>query len=87
MRQRPGAPGLAATSPWKRALGIDPCRCDACGATFHVPRRAATADLYEDEPPDEMPELTLPAPPNVDLGALDKAMASRLQRPSPSKSK
>ena len=66
--------------PWKRALGIDPCRCEACGATFHVPRRAATADLYDDEPPpDEMlEELTLPAPPEVDLAALDKAMAKRL---------
>ena len=39
--------------PWKRALGIEPCRCEACGATFHVPRRAATADFY-DEPPEEM---------------------------------
>jgi hypothetical protein len=66
--------------PWKRALGLDPCRCEACGATFHVPRRAATADLYED-PVEEMPEeLTLPAPPEVDLAALDKAMAKRLPR-------
>ena len=65
--------------PWKRALGIDPCRCEACGATFHVPRRAATADLYE-EPVEEMSELMLPAPPEVDLAALDKAMAGRLPR-------
>ena len=71
--------------PWKRALGIDPCRCEACGATFHVPRRAATADLYEDEPTEEMAELSLPAPPEVDLAALDKAMAKRLSRLPPSK--
>ena len=71
--------------PWKRALGIEPCRCEACGATFHVPRRAATADLYEDEPPEEMAELSLPAPPEVDLAALDKAMAKRLPRHPPSK--
>ena len=71
--------------PWKRALGIEPCRCDACGATFHVPRRAATADLYDDEPAEEMAELTLPAPPEVDLAALDKAMAKRLPRLPPSK--
>ena len=70
--------------PWKRALGIDPCRCEACGATFHVPRRAATADLYE-EPEEEMAELSLPAPPEVDLAALDKAMAKRLPRLPPSK--
>ncbi len=66
--------------PWKRALGIEPCRCEACGATFHVPRRAATADFYDDEPVEEMAELTLPAPPEVDLAALDKAMAKRLPR-------
>jgi hypothetical protein len=70
--------------PWKRALGIDPCRCEACGATFHVPRRAATADLYE-EPAEEMSELMLPAPPEVDLAALDKAMAGRLPGPPRSK--
>ena len=64
--------------PWKRALGLDPCRCEACGATFHVPRRAATADLYELSEP--MTELTLPAPPEVDLAALDEAMAGRLPR-------
>jgi len=72
--------------PWKRALGIEPCQCEACGATFNVPRRAATADLYEDEPEEEMlEELTLPAPPEVDLAALDKAMAKRLSRLSHSK--
>jgi hypothetical protein len=66
--------------PWKRALGIDPCRCEACGAQFHVPRRAATADLYEEPPDEPMSELTLPPPPEVDLAALDKAMAGRLPR-------
>ena len=72
--------------PWKRALGIEPCQCAACGATFHVPRRAATADLYEDAPEEEMlEELTLPAPPEVDVAALDKAMAKRLSRLSHSK--
>jgi hypothetical protein len=71
--------------PWKRALGIEPCRCDASGATFLVPRRAATADLFEDDALEEMPEeLALPAPPEVDLAALDKAMAKRLPR-APSK--
>ena len=64
--------------PWKRALGIEPCRCEACGASFHVPRRAATADLYDEDPPELREELTLPAPPEVDLAALDKAMAKRL---------
>jgi hypothetical protein len=66
--------------PWKRALGLDPCRCDSCGETFNVPRRAATADLYEETPDEPMSELTLPAPPEVDLAALDKAMAGRLPR-------
>jgi len=65
---------------------IEPCQCEACGATFNVPRRAATADLYEDEPEEEMlEELALPAPPEVDLAALDKAMAKRLSRLSHSK--
>jgi hypothetical protein len=32
-----------------------------------------------------MPELTLPAPPEVDLAALDKAMAGRLPRRPPTK--
>ena len=51
-----------------------------------MPRRAATADLYEDEPEEEMlEELALPAPPEVDLAALDKAMAKRLSRLSHSK--
>jgi hypothetical protein len=71
--------------PWKRALGIEPCRCEACGATFHVPRRAATADLYEEPPEETLEELTLPAPPEVDLAALDKAMAKRLPRHPSSK--
>jgi len=71
--------------PWKRVLGLDPCRCDSCGETFNVPRRAATADLYEVPPDEPMPELTLPAPPEVDLAALDKAMAGRLPRRPPTK--
>lgn len=70
--------------PWKDWLGIEPCCCDVCGARFHVPRRAATADLYE-VPPEEIPELMLPAPPEVDLAALDRAMAGRLPRRKPTK--
>jgi len=63
--------------PWKRALGIDPCRCDACGATFHVPRRAATVDPRED-PADEEAMLPMPPLPSVDLEALDRDIAQRL---------
>ena len=62
---------------WRHALGLDACRCESCGATFHVPRRAATAEMYDD-PPDPTYELTLPAPPEVDLDALDRDMAVRL---------
>ncbi len=60
-------------------------RGSASSATFNVPRRAATADLYEEPPDEPMPELTLPAPPEVDLAALDKAMASRLPLRPPTK--
>jgi hypothetical protein len=67
--------------PWKRALRLDPCRCDACGATFHVPRRAATAEV--DAEPAAGPELSLPPPPEVDLAALDREMAARLGRRPP----
>lgn len=64
---------------WHHALGLDSARCEACGATFHVPRRASTAEMYE-EPPDPAQQLTLPAPPEVDLAALDRDMAARLRR-------
>jgi hypothetical protein len=70
--------------PWKRARVLDPCLCHACGSTVHVPLRAATADLYEDPAEEMLEELTLPAPPEVDLAALDKAMAKRLPRLPPS---
>jgi hypothetical protein len=66
-------------STWRHAIGLDACRCEACGATFHVPRRAATAEMYDD-PPDPGHQLTLPAPPEVDLEALDRDMADRLAR-------
>jgi hypothetical protein len=65
--------------PWKRALRIDPCRCNFCGATFHVPRRAGTAEVYEEE--EEASMLTLPSSPRADLAALDRAMEERLPRP------
>jgi hypothetical protein len=64
---------------WHHALGLDPCRCDGCGATFHVPRRAVTADGL-DEPEEATPELTLPPAPEVDLAALDRDIAIRLRR-------
>ena len=63
---------------WRHAFGLDACRCEACGATFHVPRRAATVEMYED-PPDPAQQLMLPAPPEVDLAALDRIMAARLR--------
>ena len=66
---------------WHRAIGLDPCRCDGCGATFHVPRRAVTADGFE-EADEVMAELTLPAAPEVDLDALDRDIAVRLGRRS-----
>jgi hypothetical protein len=65
---------------WQHAFGLDAARCEACGATFHVPRRAATVEMYE-EPPDPEQQLTLPAPPDVDLRALDRDMAARLRLP------
>ena len=64
---------------WRHAVGLDACRCETCGATFHIPRRAATVEMYE-EPPDPDEQLTLPAPPEVDLAALDRDMAARLRR-------
>jgi hypothetical protein len=66
---------------WHHALGLDPCRCEGCGATFHVPRRAVTADGAEDAD-EAMPELTLPPAPEVDLAALDRDIAVRLGRRS-----
>jgi len=66
--------------PWKRALGIDPCRCEACGATFHVPRRAATSDPRED-PADEEAMLAMPPLPTPDLERLDREVAARLPPP------
>jgi hypothetical protein len=68
---------------WRHAIGLDAARCESCGATFHVPRRASTAEMYE-EAPDPAYQLTLPAPPEVDLDALDREMARRLAgRPKP----
>jgi hypothetical protein len=67
---------------WKRALRLDPCRCDACGATFQVPRRAATQER-DYEPVDLGPDMTLPPPAEVDLAALDREMALRLGRRRP----
>jgi len=63
---------------WRHALGLDACRCEACGATFHVPRRAVTVEMYE-APDDPAQQLTLPPPPEVDLDALDRDMAARLR--------
>ena len=68
---------------WHHALGLDACHCDVCGESFHVPRRAATAEMY-DEPADPSQQLTLPEPPEVDLNALDREMAVRLGRRSKS---
>lgn len=66
---------------WRHVVGLDPCHCDGCGATFHVPRRAVTAEGVE-EPEDAAPELALPAAPEVDLAALDRDIAIRLGRSS-----
>jgi hypothetical protein len=66
---------------WRHAVGLDPCHCDGCGATFHVPRRAVTAE-GADEPEDGSPEIALPAPPEVDFAALDRDIATRLRRRS-----
>jgi hypothetical protein len=67
---------------WCHALGLEPCRCDGCGATFHVPHRAMTADgvLEPDEsaPAEPEPELLVPAAPDIDLAALDREVAARL---------
>lgn len=67
------------TPTWSHAFGLDPCRCDACGSTFRVPRRALTAEA--DEAADAAP-LLLPPPPEVDLAALDRDFAVRLGRRS-----
>jgi hypothetical protein len=64
---------------WQHAFGLDAARCETCGATFHVPRRAATVEMYEDDL-EAGQLLTLPAPPEVDLAALDRDMAARLRR-------
>jgi len=72
--------GWSPLASWTSALGLDPCRCETCGATFHAPRRAATIDDYEDN----LEMLAVPPPPEVDLAELDRAIAERLKPHDPS---
>jgi hypothetical protein len=67
---------------WTRALRLAPCRCDACGALFDVPRRAVPPELE----PEPEPTLVLeaPSPQKIDLSGLDREMAERLGRRPPS---
>ncbi|HUG55179.1 MAG TPA: hypothetical protein VMR21_16350 [Vicinamibacteria bacterium] len=72
----------AARPAWTRALGLAACRCEACLTVFDVPRRAAPRE-EEPGPAEAEATLSMPPPPEVDLTALDREMARRLQRDPP----